>query len=177
MKSPTSIVHPHHTACPSLRSHPGSPRTGLCSWGGPGWETTTLSSPPSSPERFNKCCHPERAKRVEGPAFGSLANHPSVAAGCRCAESASPEVEQRPFPGTKKAPPGESCLDGSRSGKPEGRGAAITKKRAFSKLRGLGFSSSAEAHCQHIFWTGKNYRISIPVGDRFHRVASPIIPN
>jgi hypothetical protein len=51
----------------------------------------------------------------------------------------------------------------SRSGKPKGRGAAITRKWAVRPSRYTQIAPPATACFMHIFWTGPQYRACLPV--------------
>src|SRR5581483_5726182 len=76
---------------------------------------------------------------------------------------------------TKKRPPVSPAWMMSRSGEPEGRGAAITRKCLSGRHRRIRLASSAEAHRQYIFWTGEKYRGQLFIPDRFHRVADVLL--
>jgi hypothetical protein len=71
----------------------------------------------------------------------------------------------------KKAPPGKSRLDDVQVWQTGGARSRNHKKTRFSRTSSVETRVFPEAHCQHIFWTGEDYRGSIFVHDRFYRVA------
>ena len=63
----------------------------------------------------------------------------------------------------KKRPSVTLAWMNSRSGKPKGRGAAITRKWAVQLSRCTRIAPPATACLMHIFWTEPQYRVSLPV--------------